>query len=209
MKKYLMLSYLLLWASSALFAKNEFADIAQPANNLTIPCPKAYIGLGVGINNPNGLFGFSFEVPVLDVLSFSAGAGAAIWGTSVCGEFRYYMVPCQRGWSLAMGISHNSGRTNFKPRQNFNTIAGPEPIALNLHSMNNAYFAVQRSWNMGKKRNKLFAQLGWSVPLKPSSFKQLSGSALTPQEGDRISAWAPGNTLGGLLIGGGIYFGIH
>jgi len=189
-------------------AKSEYA-LTVDTVNINTSCPKAYIGLSAGINNPNGLLGFSFEVPIRHDISFSAGAGASMWGANISAEARYYMRPCQRGWSLAIGISHNSGRTNFKPPHTFNTTSGPQDIGIDLKPMTNINFAIQRSWNMGHKQNKFYTQMGWSVPFRPSSFKQTGGSPITPQEGDRISSWAPGNTFGGFMLGVGIYFGVH
>jgi len=209
MKKIILFTLLLLSSAAYIHAQD-----AAPATNKkakknksreNIPCPKAYIGLNTGFNNPNGLFGLSFEIPVIHDFSLSAGVGAGLWGTMAYGEGRYYLGPCQRGWALGAGFAHSTGRVNFKPQKDLNTVAGAEPVSLNLLPQTNFYVSIYRAWNLGKKRNKIFAELGWSVPFNNKDFKQISGDHITSDEADKIRNWAPG----GLIIGGGIYFGIH
>jgi len=208
----IMKKVVLFFCFAFLFVPNRVwsQDIVMPQANKNsrenMPCPKAYLGLNLGINNPNGLFGLSFEIPVINDFALSAGVGAGLWGTMTYAEGRYYLGPCQRGWALGAGFAHCTGRNNFKPRKAMNTTYGvPEQVSLDLLPQTNFYISVYRAWNLGKKRNKVFAELGWSVPLKNKDYRQLSGYPITSDEADKVQRWAPG----GLIVAGGVYFGIH
>ncbi len=205
MKKLVLFALLFLFVVPGLRAQDAAATQSSKNSRDNVPCPKAYLGMNAGINNPNGLFGFSFEIPVKNGFVLSAGAGAGLWGTWAYGEGRYYLKPCQRAWALGAGFTHSTGRRNFQPGKAMSTIGGPEHISLDLLPQTNFYLAIYRAWNLGKKRNKIFADLGWSVPFRNKDFKQISGDPITQNQADKVRQWSPG----GLIIGGGLYFGIH
>ena len=198
-----ILSFFLISASIVWGQDAASASGSAPADNSQ--CPKAYLGLNLGLNNPNGILGFSFEIPIIKNVALSAGAGAGLWGSTIFAEGRYYITPCHRGWALGGGISHSSGQHNFQPHKMLATVSGAEHVSLDLLQQTNLYLSIYRSWNLGKKKNKFYATAGWSAPLRTARFRQISGDKLVQSSMDKVQGWAPG----GLMLGVGIYFGIH
>lgn len=167
------------------------------------PCPKVYFGVGTGINNPNGVLGFNFDLPIVRYVSLDAGVGVSSWGNKVYAEGRYYLKPCQRGFAFAGGITHNSGVNHFKRR--LETIDGRREVTVNLNQETNLYLAVYHFWTIGHKHNRFYVDAGYSVPLNNIRYKQIDGPLLSDRGTDEVKRLSPG----GIMVGVGFSFGVQ
>jgi len=67
-------------------------------------------------------------------------------------------------------------------------------------------FAAYHYWSLGKRYNRFYGQLGWSVPLSSSNtYDETSGEPLTAAADKTIRRRAPG----GLVAAIGFSFGVH
>ena len=163
-------------------------------------CPKAYIGLNIGVNNPNGLFGISADIPVIKHFSAAAGIGRSTWGWKYFGEVRGYLGECHRGWAAGVGVSHNTGLRDFQAE--LGTTQGDKKVTLDLDPQTNAFVNLYHFFNLGKKRNRFSLMLGYSIPLESKSYKVKSGHVLNEDSKKAVETLAPG----GVSIGIGFYF---
>ena len=167
--------------------------------------PFSYIGFSSGLNNPAGAIGFDFDIPVHRYLVLGVGGGFSSWGNKLHLDAKYFFRQHQRGWALGGGFTFNSGDNKFITRP-LQTNAGiKEKVSLDLKVQRNVFFAVYHYWNLGRRYNRFFAGLGWSVPLVERKFIQLSGDNLTNKSAKRIDLFAPG----GPMLSLGFSFGLH
>jgi hypothetical protein len=170
--------------------------------------PVCYIGLGTGINNPSGFLGLDFNLRLGKFVTLDIGAGPGTWGNKLFIGVKDYLRKNHRGWALGGGITFSSGEehTDFR----LNTISGSnEKVSFNLRPEENAYIAVYHYWTLGKKYNRIYVTLGKSVPFHPPRFRQNGGNPVTDESRDHVRALSPGSFLGGIMIGGGISFGMY
>jgi hypothetical protein len=167
------------------------------------PCPKVYFGVSTGINNPNGILGFNFDIPIVNYVTVGAGVGVSSWGNKVYAEGRYYLRPCQQGFAFAGGITHNSGVSHFERK--LETVDGKRQVTVNLYQETNLYLAVYHFWKIGHRHNRFFVDAGYSVPLYNARYKQIDGPQLSDDGINEVKRIAPG----GLMIGTGFSFGIQ
>lgn len=164
-------------------------------------CPRFYIGLSTGLENQSGLIGFNMDVPIKS-FSLGAGFGLASWGYKSYLEARYYFNPCNRGWALGTGVTYNTGLTNFTTL--LPTTTGDQDVTLNLHPKTNVFLAGYRFWNLGKRGNRFYLELGYSLRLDENNYTVVSNHKLT-SDGDAVmTLLAPG----GLIFGLGFSFGL-
>jgi hypothetical protein len=198
---------LLLCAGFNAFAQNDDEDDAPRkvrVNRRNGVCPVLYLGLSTGLNNESGIMGFNIDLPLNKKLSLGAGFGEGTWGAKAYSEVRYYITErCHRGWALGAGITYASGSNNFK--QTLETINGKEKVTLNLHPQDNVFFALYRFWSLGREYNRIYANIGYSVPFHDARYKVIYGDPLTQSTSDGLRSLSPG----GLVVGAGISFGIH
>ncbi len=168
-------------------------------------CPSSYISLGTGINNNTGLLGVSFDVPIVRYASIEGGAGISSWGYKIAISGKYYLDACHRGWAFGGGVTYNTGLKNYQ--QNLETVTGNvEQVSLTLNPQTNAFLAVHRYWNLGKQYNRIYLELGYSVPLSyGNKYTQISGYPLSDNSKTTMNLISPG----GLIIGFGFSFGIN
>lgn len=163
-------------------------------------CPKAYLGLNFGVNNPNGIVGISADVPIIEHLSVGAGIGRSSWGWKYFGEVRGYLSQCHRKWAAGVGISHNTGLTDFKT--DIETTRGEKQVTLDLEPQTNGFINLYHFFNIGKKRNRFYLMLGYSAPLTGKHYKVKSNDILTEDSKKAMDILGPG----GISIGFGFYF---
>ncbi len=167
--------------------------------------PAFYITTSTGINNNTGVLGFSFDVPVSKNISIDAGVGAGSWNNKIYAGVKYYLDPFHRGFAFGTGLTYSSGLSD--DRAYMTTIYGNnEWIEYNKNPQTNILFAAYKYWNMGKKYNRWYVELGWSVRVTGGSIvTQLTGDPLDRVTLNTLELFAPG----GLIAGVGMSFGVH
>ncbi len=172
-------------------------------HNNSARCPVFYLTISTGINNNTGLLSVSFEKPIAKSFSLEGGLGISSWGYKFYGGGKYYFRSCQRGWAVGTGVTYNTGIRNYQ--SNAATIYGTtETVVLNLNPQANALLAVYRFWNLGKRSNRVYFELGWSQPfLGGSRFDQIYGDPMSKDASDLMNRLSPG----GLIVGVGFSFG--
>ena len=168
-------------------------------------CSKAYIGFSTGINNPAGLLGLNIDVPVTAHFDLNAGVGIGTWGNKIYGEARYFLRPCHLGWAFGAGVTYATGLNNFTT--NLETTAGDkEQVTLDLYSRTNVYLAAYRFWQLGRRANRIYLELGVSVPVSAGdAYQQTAGNTIDDNSKNTMKVLTPG----GLMAGVGFMFGIH
>ena len=167
--------------------------------------PAVYITTSTGINNNTGLLGFSFDVPVSSNVVIDGGVGASTWNSKVYAGVKYYLKPHQRGFAFGTGLTYCTGL--YDDKHTLQTIYGAnEPIEYNKNPQTNILFAAYRYWTLGRKYNRFYLELGWSVPLTGGDkITQLNGYPITANTRSNLAFWAPG----GLILAAGFSFGVH
>jgi len=180
-------------------------EVEKPKILRPLRYPSFYINTSTGINNNTGLLGLSFDVPVAKYFSVEAGAGISTWGYKFAALGKYYLQPGHRGWAFGAGITHSTGLQNTQ--QNLQTVDGnTEEVGLNLNPQTNVFLAAYRYWNLGKRYNRFFLELGWSIPVSGGDkFDQVSGTQITSTSVSTMNLLSPG----GLIIGAGFSFGVY
>jgi hypothetical protein len=208
MKRFLLLLYLL----PGMLCVHGQDMISKKRNNFVVAdkCPKAYFGVGTGLNNPNGILGFNVSVPIKFV-SVCGGIGVSTWGNKIFAEGRYYLRPCQRGFAFGAGITHNTGRDHAMLKMQTDQ-GSKQTVTINLYAITNAYIAAYHFWTIGKRHNKFYVDAGYSVPLQTAHFRQVfppgqqqQSGLLTQSAKDRLRLLSPG----GFMVGAGFCFGLR
>lgn len=177
------------------------------AQQTTVPdrsssCPKFYLGTSTGLENPSGLLGINIDVPLSSSVSIAGGAGLSNWGMKVNGEVRYYFSPCNRGWAIAGGVTHNTGLQNFTTK--LPTATGDHDVTVNLNALTNAYLSGYKFFNVGQRGHRFHLQFGYSVRLSEDIYSVESGDVLTSEGTQVMKTLAPG----GLMAAIGFTFAI-
>lgn len=165
-------------------------------------CPKLYLGTSTGINNASGLLGVNLDVPITESFSIGGGAGIASWGYKVYGEGRFYFDPCNRGWALGAGVSHNTGIANFPQR--LETTTGEKEVIMDLHPLTNVFFSGYRFWDLGRSGHRFDLRVGYSACLTSNQYTVKSNDVLTNVSKAAMEVTSPG----GIIIGIGFTFAI-
>jgi hypothetical protein len=165
-------------------------------------CPRLYLGLNMGINNPNGLVGISLDIPVVDHFSLSTGIGRSSWGWKYFGEARGYLKHCHRGLAVGAGVTRNTGLINYTAE--LPTTQGDQMVTMDLEPQLNAFLNLYLFTNMGKRNNRFGFYLGYSHRLEEPTIVIKSGDVLTADGEAIMNLLAPG----GVSIGVGFYFDV-
>lgn len=168
-------------------------------------CPSLYITTSTGLNNNTGILGFSLDVPVGKHISLDAGPGIGSWGFKLYAGAKYYLDSCQRGWAFGTGITYSTGVSNL--HQNLPTVDGnTEAVILNENAQANILFAAYKYWTLGKRYNRFYLELGWSVKVTScDKFNQISGTPITSDAASVINLIAPGGPIAAV----GLSFGVQ
>ncbi|MBN9485023.1 MAG: hypothetical protein BGO70_05120 [Bacteroidetes bacterium 43-93] len=179
------------YKASARYGRNDYS------------CPKLYIGISTGIENPSGLIGFNVDVPVTQNFSLGAGVGLSSWGYKAYGEGRFYFGECNRGWALGTGVTYNTGLTNFTTT--LPTTAGDQDVALDLNPRTNVFLAGYRFWNLGHNGHRIYLALGYSIRLDEDNYSIRNPYVQLTSDGQQaMKILAPG----GFMLGFGFSWGV-
>jgi hypothetical protein len=165
-------------------------------------CPKLYTGFSIGLENPNGLIGFNFDVPVTQRFSLGTGAGLSSWGLKAFGEGRVYFKDCNRGLAIGLGGTYNTGLGTFNTT--LPTTAGDKEVGLVLEPSTNAFLSLYYFWNIGRRGHRIHTNIGYSYRFTDPVYRITDGSNLTSDGEDVMNVLAPG----GIMIGFGMSFGV-
>lgn len=162
--------------------------------------PAIFMDFGTGFNNPSGILGFDFNIPVGRFVTFDAGMGTSTWGNKIYAGAKYYLKPKYKGWAFSGGITFNSGEDNRK--MNLETIYGKEKVTINFKAQTNAFIAAYHYWRLGKRNNRFYVMGGNSIQLHHCHYTEKYGDALTDNSNNRVKRLCPG----GLMLGSGFSF---
>lgn len=176
-----------------------FSASAQ-ADNKKADCPTFYLGVSTGLENPAGLLAFNIEAPIKN-FSVAGGAGLSSWGWKVFAEGRHYFSPCNRGWALGVGVSHNTGLNDFTTEME--TIAGRRDVRVDLKPQTNVFLSGYHFFNLGR-RNRFYIQGGYSIRLKEDVYSLEAGPMLDDDGETMMKILAPG----GVILAVGFSFAI-
>lgn len=207
----LLMPRLLLLLVSVLFSSGIFAQVSPvgPGNgrghrerSVDGACPILYFGFSTGINNSLGLFGPQVDVAFTESFSAATGFGLSSWGYKFFGEGRFYFDDCNRGWALGAGLTYNTGIEDLLLKDQ-ETRGGRANIPVRLHPQTNIMLSGYRFFNLGKRYNRFYIQVGASIPTSRKKFTQLDGPTLTGSPTESLKSASPG----GLIVALGILFG--
>ncbi|RYD58777.1 MAG: hypothetical protein EOP56_04100 [Sphingobacteriales bacterium] len=177
---------------------------AQRANEKTKnDCPRFYLGVSTGLENPSGLLGVNVELP-FDAVSIGSGVGLSSWGAKAYLEGRYYLNPCNRGLAFGLGASHSTGLSDFVLK-GAETNIGKQDITMDLNPVTNVYFSTYYYFNLGKSgRNRFHLQGGYSARLTEDIYTMKSAFYFNANGERAMKMLAPG----GLILALGFSFGL-
>jgi hypothetical protein len=167
-------------------------------------CPKIYLGISGGVDNPAGIIGFNLDVPIVPNFSLGAGVGPTLWGQRVFAEARGYLKPCHRGLAFGAGFSYNTGlksKTVDVQDAAGNQIDG----SIELKPVKNAFASAYYFFNLGR-RSRFYLQGGYSYCLDGTGNYSIvtPGFTIDPDVKTVMDALQPG----GVVFGLGFSFGI-
>lgn len=201
MKK-LTLVFVLIALSITSFAQRGGYKGQKGSGRNSFECPKLYIGVTAGIENPGGLVGLNIDVPVTQRFSLSGSAGLSSWGYKAGGEGRFYFGDCNRSWALGAGVTYNTGLSNVS--MTLPTTYGDATVLIDLKPKTNVFFAVHKFFNLGRNGHRFNITAGYSMRLDNDNYRVLNNYELTTAGDDAMRIAAPG----GVMIGFGFTFGV-
>jgi hypothetical protein len=208
MKKLMLICATTLFCLSAL-AQGKVQQLRSDTKPKS--CPIVYLGINGGINNHNGLIGISIEKTVGAQFSVGTGIGSSSWGYKAFAEGRFYFNNnCHRKLALGIGFTRNLATNNFET--NMGTNYGKQDIVLDLKPATNAFVSLYHFWTIGRRQNKFYTQIGYSIKIEPGTYSidskttnSFPAIALTAESHNVLHAIMPG----GVLLGVGWYFGFE
>ncbi len=166
-------------------------------------CPLVFLNASSGLNNNTGMLGVGVDFAFAPHGSVDLGIGLGTWGEKAYLGAKYYLKHCHTGWAFGGGVTYSTGEKNFV--YNLETVYGnTEPVNLNLLSQTNIFIAAYKYCSVGKRHNRFYLEMGWSVPVTPVSFEQTTGDPLSDNSVKTVNFISPG----GLIIGAGFSFGV-
>lgn len=206
---YLRLNYLYIKMKKLLFTLSMAAVCAtsvsaqEKQENEKGGCPKFYLGVSTGLENPAGLLGVNIDVPIHNA-SIGGGLGLSSWGMKAYVEGRYYVDPCNRGLAFGIGASHSTGLSDFTLK-NAETNIGKQDINMDLNPVTNIYFSTYYFFNLGKAgRSRFYLQGGYSARLTDDIYTMKSPFYFNTNGERAMKMAAPG----GLIIALGFSFAL-
>jgi len=208
MKKYLFSFIALLFCIATYAAPADTTTIKMRHGKPTKP-PVCYLDLSTGVNNPSGFLGLDFNICLSNYVTLDAGVGPSTWGNKLFVGAKYYLNTGDRSWAVGGGFSYSSGEENVNLK--LNTLAGnDQKVSLSLKSQDDAFIAIYKYWTLGKKYNRFYVDLGKAVDMHVPRFHEAPGYApLTSDAVQKVKNMAPGDFLGGVMLGVGVSFGLY
>jgi hypothetical protein len=184
------------------FAQNDAPEKTEEVKKKP-RCSKVYFDLSTGINNNGGLLGLGIDYHVSNDISVNAGIGPmSSWGYKFYLGGKAYLKPCHKGWALGFGGTYNTGINALSMRVE-TAQSKSELVELNCLPQANVFAAAYRHWRLGRNKNRIYLQLGWSLPVTSKKFEQISGNPITSESAAVVRFLSPG----GPIIGLGFSFG--
>lgn len=147
------------------------------------------------------------ETHVAPQVAIGAGFGSGTWGDKFHIEAKYYLHDFSPTWAFGVGYTHASGEKDLKMTLNVNdgTYGGSnQEVTMTLKPQSNVFLAAYKYWNLGKRNNKCFLELGYSMALASPDYEQTAGYPLSDKGNNTVKALSPG----GLIAGFGFSFSI-
>ena len=192
----------------ALMADAQGFEASKKSNpqNTVIVCSPFYFGLSMGINNPHGVMGINFEMPISQQFTFSPGVGISSWGTKFGGMIKYYTKPCCMGWAYGIGLTYNKGFESLELKNiEVLTPTGNTKTTVKLRLLSQVNVALNAYKYLRIKTNsRFFVHAGLSFSMNQDKYNILSGHKLSETSIMQIKASSPG----GLSLGLGFQFGV-
>ncbi len=207
MKKilYVLIAVLSITSATAQIVEQPHED--APVKKKRARCSKAYFDLSTGINNNGGLLGLGADVHVLNDFSINGGVGVmSTWGYKLYLGGKCYLKPCHMGWALGGGATYSTGIASYVARMTTVSPQGvgqEEFVELRLLPQTNVFASAYKYWRLGRNKNRIYLQLGISVPVTQEKFRQVSGNQITSETAAVMRFLAPH----GLIVGLGFCFG--
>lgn len=199
---------LLLLALCSFFGAEAQEDhvVTEPGYRISksARCPKVLIDLSTGYNNNGGLLGVGADYHFIPDVSVHGGVGIiTTWGNKFYMGVKCHMRPCHQGWAFGAGVSYSTGKN--EDVMEVATLSGHnEMVRFRFLPQTNVFGAAYRSWYVGRNRNRVYLQLGYSAPMTTKKYEQLSGTApLTKDASRTVRSISPG----GLIVGFGFSIG--
>lgn len=165
-------------------------------------CPKFYLGLSSGLNNPAGLVGLNIDVPVTSNVSLGTGGGISSWGYKFYGEGRYYFRECNRGWALGAAFVYNTGLPSLNLE--LGTNIGTQTVLVDLEPVPAVTLSGYHFFNMGRAGHRFYLQFGWSQRFVDKAYTIQSGVTLNTEGEQAMQILTPG----GVVFGVGFSFAL-
>lgn len=156
MKKLLFVAVLVIAATQSSIAQVKEKEMKA------VSCPKFYLGISTGFNNPTGIIGPHIDIPIND-FSISTGIGLSTWGLKLAAEGRYYFRPCNKGWAVGAGITHSTGLGRYNGEVVLSS-GLKSKLDIELKPVTNAMLSVYHFWKIGRQ-NRFHLQMGYSARL--------------------------------------------
>ncbi len=174
--------------------------------------PQFSVGLGGGINNYTALIGISGNVRVYNKIGLQGGLGLGLWGTKLSFGVMYNKHN-NGGWSYGIGYSICSGINNIKDSLEVSTTTSIgttttttkelKMVKLNFLTASTINLKASYAWVI-KRRNTIYFDFGWAIPLETDPWKVTDGSVLTNNGNAVLRIFQPG----GLILGAGFTLGL-
>jgi len=166
-------------------------------------CSKVYFDLSTGINNNGGLLGLGVDFNVTPDITINAGMGPlTTWGYKFYLGAKAFKKPCRLGWALGWGVTYSSGVPELSI--NMETLANQsEMVGIKCLPQTNFFLSAYHYWRLGKNKNRMYMQFGWSLPVNADKFEQSWGTPISANSATVLRILSPG----GPIIGLGFSFG--
>ncbi|MFM2048710.1 MAG: hypothetical protein RI955_1258 [Bacteroidota bacterium] len=184
----------------------EAAKKSSPQNTVTV-CSPLYFGASMGINNPYGILGINFEVPVSQQFTIAPGVGLSTWGTKFGGILKFYTKPCSTGWAYGLGLTYSKGSDKIElPNIETKVMNGVShsTVTFKLKPQVNLAFNAYKYWKI-KTYSRLYVHAGLSFTMSQNDkLSVLSNHLVTSSSLDAVKTMSPG----GLSLGLGFQMGV-
>lgn len=205
MKKLLLLSAGIIISLRG-FTQGKVQQLQSDVKKMS--CPGFYLGINGGINNHNGLIGISAEKTMGPQFSLGAGIGTGSWGYKIFAEGRFFFGQnCHRKTAIGLGVTRSLGARDFEIK--LATNYGEQDVILDLKPATNAFISLYHFWNIGRRQNRFYTQVGYSLRIEDGTYAMDSktanyfpGISLTQESDAAMRAISPG----GFILGIGWYF---
>lgn len=190
MKRILTLLCVILISSVTIKAQENFIDP-----------PRVYFGLGSGINAFTGIFGIAANVRVINNAFIEGGLGLGGWGYKYSIGARYDF---RQKNTFGLGINY-TGATGLDNLEMDMEVYDGSTQRVNIDCLRAGTVDVKGRFSItAGKKNRLYIDLGYAIPLKDRVWKIKNGVVLSDVSEKALDWTQPG----GFMVGLGFMFGL-